>query len=257
VTENHTALNFSDDELLRYSRQIMLPAFDIAGQLALKNAAVLVIGLGGLGSPASMYLAAAGVGRLGLLDFDEVDLSNLQRQIVHGSDTLGQPKVSSAMRRLQQLNASVEYDAIHEKLDEKALAALIANYDMVLDCSDNFETRFAVNRVCVAGKVPLVSGAAIRMEGQISVFDARDEDSPCYQCLYPESGNEDLNCSQSGVMAPLVGVIGAMQALEAIKLLAGIGERSVGKLLIFDAMNMEWRRLKLGKDPSCRCCAGA
>lgn len=244
----------TDHELLRYSRQIMLPRFDIAGQLALKNASVLILGLGGLGSPASLYLAAAGVGRLVLVDDDHVDVSNLQRQVVHTEKTLGQSKVASAKAQLLQINSQISYDIVAERLEGEALKHAIASVDLVLDCSDNFSTRFEVNRYSVETLTPLVSAAAIRMEGQISVYDPRDTASPCYQCLYPEGSEQEMTCSESGVMSPLVGILGSMQAMEAIKVLSGLGESLTGKLLMLDAMSMQWRSLKLKKDPACVCC---
>ena len=244
----------SDQELLRYSRQIMLPKFDVAGQLALKNAHVLVMGMGGLGSPAALYLAAAGVGQLTIIDHDIVDTSNLQRQVIHGEASIGQLKVESAAARLHDINPLVQVWTIAQRLDGPELGALIQQVDLVLDCTDNFATRFAVNKYCVQYRVPLVSGAAIRMEGQISVYDTRQLDSPCYQCLYPEGDEQALSCSESGVMSPLVGIIGSMQAMEAIKLLSGLGEPLTGKLLLLDAMSMQWRSLKLKKDPACGCC---
>lgn len=245
----------TDQELLRYSRQIMLPKFDVAGQLALKNAHVLVIGMGGLGSPAALYLAAAGVGQLTIIDHDIVESSNLQRQVIHGEASLGQLKVESARQRLQDINPFVSVNSIAQKIEGEALLALIQDVDLVLDCTDNFSTRFQVNRYCVQSKTPLVSAAAIRMEGQISVYDSRQQTSPCYQCLYPEGDEQALSCSESGVMSPLVGIIGSMQAMEAIKLLSGLGEPLVGKLLMLDAMTMQWRSLKLKKDPLCACCS--
>lgn len=254
-TENSKMYDeLTDEELLRYSRQIMLPKFDIAGQLSLKNASVLIIGLGGLGSPASMYLSAAGVGRLILVDDDQVDLSNLQRQIVHTEQTVGQAKVESAKAHLSQLNPSVSYHTIAQRIEGEALKSLIDSVDLVLDCCDNFATRFEVNRYSVETQTPLVSAAAIRMEGQISVYDPRNDASPCYQCLYPEGSEQEMTCSESGVMSPLVGILGSMQAMEAIKVLSGLGESLIGKLLMLDAMSMQWRSLKLAKDPACTCC---
>lgn len=244
----------SDDELLRYSRQIMLPKFDIAGQLTLKNARALILGLGGLGSPVAMYLASAGVGKLVLVDDDKVDLSNLQRQVIHSESTLGFTKVHSAGERIKQINPHVELALIDTRIENDALKQVIASVDVVLDCSDNFATRFAVNRYCFELSVPLVSAAAIRMEGQISVYDFRRADSPCYQCLYPEGSDQTMTCSETGVMAPLVGILGSMQAMEAIKLLSGLGETLVGKLLLLDAMTMQWRTLKLKRDSNCACC---
>lgn len=246
----------NDQALLRYSRQIMLPKFDVAGQLALVNARVLIIGLGGLGSPVAMYLAAAGIGHLDLADDDNVDLSNLQRQIVHRETSIGKPKVDSAAQSLLQINSQVAIHCHTERLTGDVLAAAVSRVDLVMDCTDNFATRFEINRACVKSGKPLVSGAAIRMEGQVSVFDCRQPDSPCYQCLYPDLSEEQLSCSESGVMAPLVGVIGSMQALEAIKLLSGMGKTLVGRLLLLDAIHMDWRSLKLKKDPECGCCGG-
>ncbi len=248
-------MDLSDEELLRYSRQIMLPRFDVAGQLVLKNAHVLIVGVGGLGSPAALYLAAAGVGQLTLLDYDEVDLSNLQRQIVHGTANIGHTKVASAADTLRDINPHVRVQARAEKLDPESLKKMLKSVDLVLDCTDNFSTRFGVNRACVETGTPLVSGAAIRMEGQIACFDARRPDSPCYQCLYPDLADEALSCSEAGVMSPLVGVIGSMQALEAIKMLSQLGEPLVGRLLVFDALNAEWRSLRLKRDAQCPTCA--
>lgn len=255
VYDTLSGSDLNDKELLRYSRQIMLPKFDIAGQLSLKNASVLIVGLGGLGSPASMYLAAAGVGRLVLVDDDQVDLSNLQRQIVHTEKTLGQSKVESAKIHLSQINSNITYETLTKRVEGEELKALIASVDLVLDCCDNFATRFEVNRFSVETHTPLVSAAAIRMEGQISVYDPRIETSPCYQCLYPDGSEQEMTCSESGVMSPLVGILGSMQAMEAIKVLSGLGESLIGKLLMLDAMSMQWRSLKLKKDPECLCCS--
>lgn len=246
----------NDDQLLRYSRQIMLPDFDIAGQECLLQASVLVIGLGGLGSPVALYLAAAGVGHLVLVDHDVVDLSNLQRQVIHQEARLGDPKVDSATATIAALNPATRVTTINHKLDEAALATAVAQADLVIDCTDNFQIRYAVNDACWAAGVPLVSGAAIRWEGQIAVFDPRDATSPCYRCLYAEGDDAALNCSENGVIAPLVGVIGACQAMEAIKVLANIGENLTGRVLYFDGKRMEWRRLKLPKNPDCATCAG-
>jgi len=245
----------TDQELLRYSRQIMLPKFDVAGQQALKNSRVLIVGLGGLGSPVALYLAAAGVGFLVLADNDEVDVSNLQRQIVHDEHNIGMSKVESAAESLRQLNPNITIQTQAVRLDGEALLRALRQIDLVVDCTDNFSSRFEINRACVAVKVPLVSGAAIRMEGQVSVFDNRNKDAPCYQCLYSEVSDEQLTCSESGVMAPLVGIIGSMQAMEAIKLLSGLGQTLMGRLLLLDAMSMQWRSLKLKKDPACPCCS--
>ena len=253
--ENKIYDELRDEELLRYSRQIMLPKFDIAGQLSLKNASVLILGLGGLGSPAALYLGAAGVGTLVLADDDEVDLSNLQRQVIHSQQSIGQAKVESAAAQLSRINPHIKCECINARLEGAALKAAISKVDLVLDCSDNFATRFQINQHCVETQTPLISAAAIRMEGQITVYDARDPDSPCYQCLYPDGSEQDMTCSESGVMSPLVGILGSMQAMEAIKLLSGLGESLVGKLLILDAMSMQWRSLKLKKDPKCSCCS--
>lgn len=244
----------NDDQLLRYSRQIMLPEVDIAGQEAWLKASVLIIGVGGLGSPVAMYLAAAGVGRLVLVDDDDVELTNLQRQIVHRTDTIGQPKVVSAKAALAALNPDVQVDAINGRLNGADLEEQVAAVDLVVDCSDNFDTRFALNDACVKHKTPLVSGAAIRLEGQVAVFDPRREDAPCYRCLYRDGDEESLTCSESGVLAPLVGIIGSVQAMEALKVLADIGEPLVGKLLLLDGRHMDWRTLKLRRDPECPCC---
>ncbi|SEG75935.1 HesA/MoeB/ThiF family protein [Marinobacterium lutimaris] len=245
----------SDEQLLRYSRQIMLPEVEIDGQEAWLNSRVLIVGLGGLGSPAAIYLASAGVGHLVLVDDDQVDLTNLQRQIVHTSDRVGEPKVESAKQTLAALNPDIRIDTLASRLEGEALIEQVEAADLVLDCSDNFTTRFALNRACVATGTPLVSGAAIRFDGQISVFDSRVPGAPCYQCLYAEGEDEALSCSESGVFAPLVGIVGSTQAAEALKVLAGIGEPLVGKLLMLDARRMEWRSLKLRADPACPVCS--
>ena len=244
----------SDGELLRYSRQILLAQVDIAGQLRLKDARVLIVGLGGLGSPVALYLAAAGVGELHLADFDQVDLSNLQRQVLHDESRIGQGKVASALQRLAALNPGVRLVPLREALDADSLAARIAAVDLVLDCSDNFTTRAAVNAACVAAGRPLVSGAAIRLEGQLSVFDPRRADSPCYHCLYGEGSEAELSCSEAGVLGPVVGLVGSLQALEALKLLAGFGEPLVGRLLLVDAAGSRFRELRVRRDPGCPVC---
>ncbi|AYF90944.1 molybdopterin-synthase adenylyltransferase MoeB [Pseudomonas sp. JS3066] len=244
----------NDQELLRYSRQILLPQIDIDGQLRLKQGRVLIIGLGGLGSPVSLYLAAAGVGELHLADFDSVDLTNLQRQIVHDSNSVGQSKVDSAMTRLAALNPEVRLVPHDRALDEDSLAAAVAAVDLVLDCTDNFGTREAVNAACVAAGKPLVSGAAIRLEGQLSVFDPRRDDSPCYHCLYGHGSEAELTCSEAGVVGPLVGLVGSLQALEALKLIAGFGEPMVGRLLLVDALGSRFRELRVKRDPACEVC---
>lgn len=244
----------SDNQLLRYSRQIMLGDVDIEGQQRWLDSRVLILGMGGLGSPVAMYLAAAGVGHLVLVDDDQVEMTNLQRQIAHNTASIGQSKVESAAATLAQINPDIEVTTRAERLDEAALMEQVANVDLVVDCTDNFATRFMLNRACVAHKKPLVSGAAIRMEGQISVYHPGVKGSPCYQCLYKEGEDEALTCSEAGVLSPLVGIIGSMQALEALKVLASIGTPLIGRLLLLDAKHMEWRSLKLSPDPECPTC---
>uniref|UniRef100_UPI00390697D5 molybdopterin-synthase adenylyltransferase MoeB n=1 Tax=Pseudomonas sp. KCJK9111 TaxID=3344555 RepID=UPI00390697D5 len=241
----------SDQELLRYSRQVLLSQIDIDGQLRLKHSKALIVGLGGLGSPVALYLAAAGVGELHLADFDTVDLTNLQRQVIHDSASVGMSKVDSALQRLQAINPEIDLVAHRQALDEDSLAAAVAAVDLVLDCSDNFGTREAVNAACVAAAKPLVSGAAIRLEGQLSVFDPRRDYSPCYHCLYGHGSEAELTCSEAGVIGPLVGLVGSLQALEAMKLLAGFGEPLVGRLLLIDALGTRIRELRVKRDPSC------
>lgn len=245
----------NDQQLLRYSRQIMLPDIDIDGQEKLLAATVLILGVGGLGSPVAMYLAAAGVGKLILVDDDEVDLTNLQRQVVHTTASIGLPKVESAKSTLLELNPECEVEAVNGRLDEAQLSQLLSQVDLAVDCTDNFGSRFMLNRLAVKNRIPLVSGAAIRMEGQISVFDTRKPENPCYQCLYKEGEDETLTCSESGVLSPVVGIIGSMQALEAIKVLTQVGQTLEGRLMLFDAKYMEWRTLKLRKDPDCPVCS--
>ncbi|MBC3449499.1 molybdopterin-synthase adenylyltransferase MoeB [Pseudomonas mosselii] len=244
----------SDQELLRYSRQILLSQVDIDGQLRLKHGKALVIGLGGLGSPVALYLAAAGVGGLHLADFDTVDLTNLQRQVIHDSDSVGMSKVDSAIKRLQAINPEISLVAHRQALDEDLLAAAVVAVDVVLDCSDNFGTREAVNAACVVAGKPLVSGAAIRLEGQLSVFDTRRDTSPCYHCLYGHGSEAELTCSEAGVIGPLVGLVGSLQALEALKLLAGFGEPLIGRLLLIDALSTRMRELRVKRDPACAVC---
>jgi len=246
-----------DQQLLRYSRQIMLPEVDIAGQERLLAARVLIVGLGGLGSPVALYLAAAGVGTLVLSDFDRVDRSNLQRQIAHGEQDIGRSKVASARDRLLAINPDVAVICIDQVLSDAALREQVEHADAVVDCSDNFATRFALNGACVAARTPLISGAAIRLEGQVSVYDVRNPDSPCYHCLFPDGGDDEaLSCANSGVIAPLVGMIGTTQALETLKVLCGIGETLVGRVLMLDAKRLQWRTLKLRRDPGCPTCGG-
>jgi adenylyltransferase/sulfurtransferase len=244
-----------DNDLLRYSRHILLNEIGIEGQEAIRSARALVVGAGGLGSPAAMYLASAGVGTLVLADGDSVDLTNLQRQIVHTQASVGVPKALSGKKTLQALNPDIEIVALTERLEGEQLADEVRRADVVLDCCDNFATRHAVNRACVAAKKPLVSGAAIRFDGQISVFDMRREGAPCYHCLFPEGGElEELRCAVTGVFAPLTGIVGATQAAEALKLLAGCGEPLVGRLLLLDALSMRWREVRYPRDPECPVC---
>ncbi|WP_312224364.1 molybdopterin-synthase adenylyltransferase MoeB [Stutzerimonas nitrititolerans] len=244
----------SDDELLRYSRQILLKQIDIDGQLKLKQSRVLIVGLGGLGSPVALYLAAAGVGELHLADFDTVDATNLHRQILHDTVSVGRTKVDSAIERLEALNPLIKVVPLRTALDADSLGSAVAAVDLVLDCTDNFAIREAVNVACVAAGKPLVSGAAIRLEGQLSVFDPRVASSPCYHCLYGHGSEAELTCSEAGVAGPLVGLVGSLQALEALKLLAGFGEPLVGRLLLIDALTSRFRELKVKRDPACAVC---
>lgn len=243
-----------DDQLMRYSRQILLRQVDVAGQQALLEARVLIVGVGGLGAPAALYLAAAGVGSLTLADPDQVDLTNLQRQIIHQTADIGRDKVDSAAESIAALNPDVRLVRLPHALDETSLDAVIETVDLVLDCSDNFATRQAVNRACFRSGKPLVSGAAIRLEGQLSVFDPRQSGSPCYQCLYGTGDETTLSCSEAGVLGPLVGLVGSMQALEAIKLIAGFGEPLIGRLLLIDALDSRFREMRLRRDPQCSVC---
>ena len=247
----------NDDQLLRYSRQILLPQIGVEGQNKLRATRALIIGMGGLGSPAALYLAAAGVGTLVIADNDRVDVSNLQRQIAHRTVDIGRAKVDSARDALHAINPETEIVAIATQLQDDLLLEQVSLADVVLDCSDNFATRFAVNAACVHTRTPLVSGAAIRMEGQIAVFNAGRDDSPCYRCLYKDAGELGETCTQSGVLAPLVGVIGRLQALEAIKVVLDLGVTLSGRLLLFDAERLEWRTLSLRKDPECPVCGAS
>lgn len=248
----------NDNQLLRYSRHILLPQIGIEGQERLLAAQALVVGAGGLGSPAALYLAAAGIGRIVLCDGDAVDLTNLQRQILHHSPSVGRPKVASGRDTLALINPEVEVVALEGRLEGALLEDQVAAADVVLDCSDNFATRHAMNRACVKFAKPLVSGAAIRFDGQVSVFDLRHPQSPCYNCLFPEGQDaEEVRCAVMGVFAPLTGIIGATQAAEALKLVAGCGESLSGRLLLLDGLAMEWRQITLGKDPGCAVCARA
>ena len=247
-----------DQALLRFSRQIMLDAVDIEGQQALLDGHALVVGAGGLGSPVALYLAAAGMGRLTLADADQVELSNLQRQIAHATADLGRNKAESARDAALALNPHCVVEALSDHLDGAALAQRVAAADVVLDCTDRFSSRYAINAACRAARVPLVSGAAIRFSGQLAVFDAREPDAPCYACLYPpdDAGDEALSCAESGVVAPLVGVIGSFQALEAIKLVSGAGTPHHG-LSTFDGLSGQWRHFRMHRDPACPVCGPA
>lgn len=244
-----------DDLLLRYSRHIMLPQIEYAGQEKLTQSHALIIGAGGLGAPVAMYLAAAGVGTLTICDFDQVDLTNLQRQIIHTTSAVGQNKALSAQATIASLNPEITVHVETTRLSEEALAVRVAAADVVIDCSDNFATRYLLNQLCFNHKTPLVSGAAIRFEGQLSVFDFRHDESPCYHCLYPDVGDDqELRCADNGVFAPLVGMIGTAQAAEALKILLNIGQTMEGKLLLLDALSAEWRTIRLKKDASCAVC---
>jgi molybdopterin/thiamine biosynthesis adenylyltransferase len=245
----------NDNQLLRYSRHILLDEIDIEGQQALLDARVLVVGAGGLGSAAALYLAAAGVGHMTLVDDDRVDLTNLQRQIMHSTARVGMLKVESGRAALQQINDEIEIVGIAERVAGDQLAALVADATVVLDCSDNFATRHAINRACVTHQVPLVSGAAIRFDGQVSVFDPRDAASPCYACLFaPDLAFEETLCSEMGVFAPLVGIIGSTQAAEALKLIAKIGVSLAGRLLMLDARTMTWDSIQVPRNAACPVC---
>ncbi len=244
----------NDDQLLRYSRQIMLPQVDVAGQEKLLASRVLIIGAGGLGSPAAMYLAAAGVGQLVIADHDVVELSNLQRQLLHHDSDIGRPKADSASDTLRTINPDVAVTPLATRLEGPQLAGEVRQAHVVLDCSDNFDTRFAVNAACVRHRTPLVSGAAIRMEGQVAVFTAGKAGSPCYHCLYRDGEDAEQTCAENGVLAPLVGIIGSLQALEALKVLLGLGDTLAGRLIVFDGLAHEWRTLKLQRDPECPTC---
>ena len=251
---HHPIYPMNDQQLLRYSRQIMLPQVDIDGQQKLLAAKVLIVGAGGLGSPASIYLAAAGIGQMTIYDNDEVDLSNLQRQIAHHTNDIGSDKVISTQDTLKKLNPDVKVIAVKQKLEGELLKKEVENADIVLDCCDNFSTRFAVNSACVENKTPLVSGAAIRFEGQIAVFTPGSNESPCYNCLYSDTGEEMINCASNGVIAPITGIVGSIQAMEAMKLIMGIGKTLTGRLLLLDGLSMQWNEMKLRKNAMCPTC---
>ncbi len=245
----------NDNQLLRYSRHIQLPQIEYAGQEKLMQSHALIVGAGGLGSPVALYLAASGVGKLTICDFDAVDLTNLQRQIIHTTQSVGMNKAVSAQETLYEINPEVVVKTVQQRSTETAFAEMVNDADVVIDCSDNAATRYALNRICFAQKKPLVSGAAVRFEGQITVFDFRQDTSPCYHCLFPDTGNEqDLRCAENGVFSPLVGMIGTAQAAEALKCLMGIGESLQGRLLMLDALTAEWRTIKFARDPACSVC---
>ena len=243
-----------DEQLLRYSRQIFLQEVDVDRQRTLLNSRVLVLGLGGLGSPVAMYLASSGVGTIALADFDEVDLSNLQRQIVHGTSDIGSPKTVSAAKRLAEMNPDIELIELSDKLNEQTLRAQVELAYVVLDCTDNFASRFLINTVCLEQRTPLISGAAVGFSGQLAVFDFFNFPAPCYQCLYPAEGPDGDHCSDTGVIGPLVGVIGSLQALEALKIILGIGQSLSAKLLLFDALDGRWHNVDIPADPDCPTC---
>lgn len=247
----------NDSQLLRYSRHILLPQIEYDGQEKLTQSHVLIVGAGGLGSPVALYLAASGVGKLTICDFDQVDLTNLQRQIIHTTQSVGINKAVSAQQTIYEINPEVVVETVQQKSSPERFAALIAAADVVVDCSDNFATRYTLNRLCFTAKKPLVSGAAIRFEGQMTVFDFRSEVSPCYHCLYPDTGSDqEMRCADNGVFAPLVGMIGTAQAAEVLKLLLGVGQTLQGRLLLLDALTAEWRTFTLARDPTCAVCGG-
>lgn len=245
----------NDEQLLRYSRHILMPQIDIVGQDKIRQSQVLIIGAGGLGSPVAMYLAASGVGSLTLVDDDSVELSNLQRQILHTEANIGRQKVDSAKENLQALNSEINVNTVAKRLTEIDLTVLMAHIDVVVDCTDNFETRFILNKVTQALKIPLVSAAAIRMEGQVTVFDPRVAGSACYRCLYEDTGELQESCADTGVLSPLLAIIGGVQAVETLKLLAGFGETLSGRLLLLDAFQMEWQEIKLKAKLDCPVCS--
>ena len=248
----------NDDQLLRYSRHILLDEIGVEGQARLLAGHALVIGAGGLGSPVALYLGTAGVGRITLVDHDTVDVTNLQRQIAHNLARVGQPKAESARQTIAAINPDVQVVAVNQRADAAWLDAAVRDADVVLDCSDNFATRQAVNAACVCHAKPLVSGAAIGFDGQISVYDTRGEANPCYACIFPpEATFEEVRCATMGVFAPLVGIIGTMQAAEALKLLAGVGSSLAGRLLMLDARSMEWTDLRMARQPGCAVCGSA
>ena len=243
----------NDQQLLRYSRQIMLPEVGIEGQEVLLGSTMLLIGMGGLGAPTALYLAAAGVGHLIIADFDTVELSNLQRQVIHHTNDIGKLKVDSAKQKMQAINPTIKITSVSD-LDENNLPKWLELCDIVLDGTDNFDTRFKINQACVASKKPLVSAAVIRFEGQLSVFKGYDASQPCYQCLYSTDGNSNENCTDNGILAPVAGMLGTMQALQALKVVLNLGEQLVGKLMIIDALDLTFRAVTISKDPDCPIC---
>jgi len=244
----------NDQELLRYSKQVMLPQIEIEGQQKIMDSTMLIIGMGGLGSPTALYLAASGVGHIIIADFDQVELSNLQRQIIHGTSDIGDDKVNSAKAKMLEINPNIKVTIANEIVHTDNLSSLIKDVDVVLDGTDNFESRFEINKACVEFQKPLVSAAVIRLEGQISVFKGYEKDQPCYQCLYSEDGNENESCVQSGVLAPVAGLVGTIQALQAIKVLLGLGDELCGTLLLVDGLDLSFRKVKIGKDLKCPIC---
>ncbi|HIE77337.1 MAG TPA: molybdopterin-synthase adenylyltransferase MoeB [Candidatus Thioglobus sp.] len=244
----------NDDQLLRYSRQIMLPQIDIEGQQSIVDSTVMLIGVGGLGSPSSMYLAAAGVGHIIVADFDQVEISNLQRQIIHHTKDIGKYKVESAKEKLLAINPNIKVTMLKD-LNDKNINEYISKVDVVLDGTDNFDSRFKINKSCVESKVPLVSAAVIRFEGQLSVFKGYDKDLPCYQCLYPPGADQNENCVDNGILAPVAGVLGSLQALQAIKVILNLGEQLVGELMMIDALDLNFRKIRIQKDPGCDICS--
>jgi adenylyltransferase/sulfurtransferase len=243
-----------DQELLRYSKQIMLPQIDIEGQQKIMDSTILIIGMGGLGSPTALYLAAAGVGHLIIADFDQVELSNLQRQIIHQTKDIGDDKVNSAKNKLTELNPNIKITIANEIIHTGNLPELIKGVDIVLDGTDNFDSRFEINQICVEHQKPLVSAAVVRFEGQVSVFKGYEKDLPCYQCLYSVDGEENESCIDNGVLAPVAGLVGTIQALQAIKVLLNLGDQLCGSLLLVDALDLSFRKVKIGKDLKCPVC---
>jgi molybdopterin/thiamine biosynthesis adenylyltransferase len=245
-----------DEQLLRYSRQIMLPQIDIEGQQRLLDSRVLIMGVGGLGSPLAMYLAACGIGEIVIVDDDKVELTNLQRQIIHSSKHIGMSKVASAAQAIESINPEVKVSVIAERISGEKLRNKVEDVDVVVDATDNLVSRLEINQQCYSAGKPLVSASAIRWEGQLTVFDSRQPDSPCYQCLYGSSGEVGQSCSENGVMGPVVGMLGCMQANEVVKLLTGAGTSLTGRVLMLDALNMDWQYIRLKRDPGCSVCGG-